>query len=195
MSTPTMSTAPTQQSQPMTTITIECIKLKDWLGEHKTYNLLVDDNWQSWHDDITLTFRVCSLDNYVNGTIQCPDPNSDAIGTNNWKYNDMYTKKVIHDCLSASQKYHTLNCETAKEMWTNLQAIHQSCGNQTKNQLICELTNIKAHDGDDIIEHLAKLKQLWDHITLVCQTDLPLSPKLFKKFLAYSLPPTWDEFT
>jgi len=104
----------------MTTITIECIKLKDWLGEHKTYNLLVDDNWQSWHDDITLTFRVCSLDNYVNGTIQCPDPNSDAIGTNNWKYNDMYTKKVIHDCLSAGQKYHTLNCETAKEMWTNL---------------------------------------------------------------------------
>jgi hypothetical protein len=53
-----------------------------------------------------------------------------------------------------------------------------------------ELTNVKAKEGDNIIEHLAKLKQLWDCITLVCQKDLPLSPKLFKKFLAYSLPHT-----
>ena len=71
MSTPTMSTAPTQQSQPMPTTTIERIKPKDWSGEHKTYNLLEEDNWQSWCDDITLTFGVCGLNNYVNGTIQC----------------------------------------------------------------------------------------------------------------------------
>src|SRR5882757_5399918 len=153
MSTPTMSTAPTQQSQPMPTTTIERIKPKDWSGEHKTYNLLEEDNWQLWCNDITLTFGVCGLDNYVNGTIQCPDPNGDAIGTNNWKYNDMYTKKVIRDCLSTGQKYHTSNCETAKEMWTNLQAIHQSCGDQTENQLMREMTNMRAKEGDDIIEH------------------------------------------
>jgi hypothetical protein len=58
-----------------------------------------------------------------------------------------------------------------------------------------ELTDRKAKDGDDIIEHLAKLKQLWDCITLVCPQDLPLTPKSFKKFLAYSLPPSWDDFT
>jgi hypothetical protein len=58
-----------------------------------------------------------------------------------------------------------------------------------------ELTNMKAKDSDDIIEHLSKLKQLLDHIALVCQSDLPLSPKNFKKFLTYSLSPSWDEFT
>jgi hypothetical protein len=58
-----------------------------------------------------------------------------------------------------------------------------------------ELTDMKAKDGDNIIVHLSKLKQLWDHITLVCQSDLPLSPKNFKKFLAYLLPPSWDKFT
>jgi transposase InsO family protein len=58
-----------------------------------------------------------------------------------------------------------------------------------------ELTDTKAGEDDDIIEHLSRIKQLWDRITLVCQGDLPLSPKLFKKFLTYSLPPSWDEFT
>lgn len=69
-------------------------------------------------------------------------------------------------------------------MWANLKAIHQSCGDQTENQLMCELTDMKAKDGNDIIENLSKLKQLWDHIiiTLVCRLDLPLSPKNFKKF-------------
>jgi len=80
-------------------------------------------------------------------------------------------------------------------MWSNLQAIHQSCGDQTENQLMHELMEMKVKDGNDIIKHLAKIKQLWDRITLVCADDLPLTPKLFKKFLAYSLPPLWDEFT
>src|SRR6266852_4155590 len=58
-----------------------------------------------------------------------------------------------------------------------------------------EITAMKAKDGDDIIDHLAKLKQLWDRTTLICQADLPISPKNFKWFLAYSLPAMWDDFT
>jgi gag-polypeptide of LTR copia-type len=80
-------------------------------------------------------------------------------------------------------------------MWTNFKAIHQSCGDQTENQLMCKLTDKKAQDGNDIIQHFASIKQTWDHITLVCQGDLSHSPKLFKKFLAYSLSPTLDKFT
>ena len=45
-------------------------------------------------------------------------------------------------------------------MWSNLQAIHQLCGDQTKNQLMCKLTEMKAKDNNDIIKHLAKIKQL-----------------------------------
>ena len=77
-----------------------------------------------------------------------------------------------------------------QEMWSNLQAIHQTCGDQTKNQLMRKLTDTKASEGDDIIEHLSCIKKLWDRITLVCQGNLPLSSKLFKKLLAYSLPPS-----
>ena len=80
-------------------------------------------------------------------------------------------------------------------MWSNLQAIHQSCGDQTENQLMHKLIEMKVKDGNDIIKHLAKIKQLWDRIMLICTNDLPLTPKLFKKLLAYSSPLLWDEFT
>jgi hypothetical protein len=192
MSTAALSTAPSQptQDEQQQAIDISRIKPKDWSGEHKTYNLLEKDNWQSWRNDISLTFRVCGLNGYVNGTLKCPNSTTDPVNVSNWKYNDLYTQKVIRDCLSAGQKYHTSNCDTAKEMWVNLQAIHQSYGDQTKNQLMRELMDRKAKDGDDIIEHLAKLKQLWDRITLVCPQDLSLTLKSFKKFLAYSLPPS-----
>jgi hypothetical protein len=79
-------------------------------------------------------------------------------------------------------------------MWSNLNVIFQTCGDQTENQLMRELTDTKAKEGNDIIAHLAKIKQLWDRITLVSPDKLPLTPKLFKKFLAYSLPSSWDEF-
>jgi len=171
------------------------IRLKDWSGEHKTYNLLAEDNWQSWRDDIMLTFGVCGLNDYAYGILKCPDKSSELVAMDNWKYNDMYIQKIIRDCLSNGQKFHTANCNTAYEMWSNLQAIHQSYGDQTENQLMCKLMEMKAKDGNDIIKHLAKIKQLWDRIMLVCADDLPLTPKLFKKFLAYSLPPSWDEFT
>ena len=194
MSSTTEPASPTQpaQEQPPS---VARIRAKDWAGEHKAIDLLEEDNWQSWRDDIDLAFNVCSLRGYIDGTLPCPNAATEPIAAGNWTYNDDYTKKVIRDRISRGQKYHVTNCRTSQEMWANLKAIHQSCGDQTENQLMRELTDKKAHDGDDIIQHLASIKQTWDRITLVCQGDLPLSPKLFKKFLAYSLPPTWDEFT
>jgi hypothetical protein len=128
----TVPSQPTQEGEPVQTPSIIRIKPKDWSGEHKTYNLLDKENWESWRDDILLVFNVCGLDGYVNGTLKCLKEATDAVGAENWKYNNKYTWKVIRDRLSASQKYHTSNCDTAKEMWANLKAIHQSCSNQTK---------------------------------------------------------------
>jgi hypothetical protein len=57
---------------------IVCIWPKDWSGKHKTYNLLSEDNWQSWQDDITLTFGVCGLNKYVNGDLRRPNSSIDS---------------------------------------------------------------------------------------------------------------------
>jgi hypothetical protein len=191
MSSPGHST-PTQST---TVTSIQRIRPKDWSGEHKTYDLLDDDNWQSWREDINLTFTVCGLRDYIEGTLPCPDASTDAVGAGNWRYNDDYTKKIIRDRMSRGQKYHVTNCKTAQEMWSNLLGIYQTCGDQTENQLMRELTDTKAGEGDDIIAHLQHAKQLWDRITLVCPDNMPYTPTQFKKFLAFSLPPSWDEFT
>lgn len=171
------------------------IRPRDWSGEHRTYNLLQEENWQSWQRDIKLTFAVCGLNPYVDGTLKCPDAQADHIGANNWKYNDQYTQKVIRDRLSEGCKYHTDNCETAYQMWENLKAIYQSCGTQTETQLMREMTELRAQDGDNIIEHLATLKRMWDRCTLIQGDNLTLTPKMFKNFLIYSLPQSWDDFT
>ena len=189
----TVPASPTQPAQKQSP-SVACIRAKDWAGEHKAIDLLDKDNWQFWHDNIDLTFNICGLCGYIDDTLPCPNVATEPIATGNWTYNNDYTKKVIRDRISRGQKYHVTNCRTSQEMWVNLKAIHQSCSDQTENQLMHKLTDKKAHDGNDIIQHLASIKQTWDHITLVCQGNLPLSPKLFKKFLAYSLPPTWNKF-
>jgi hypothetical protein len=112
------------------------IRAKDWLGEQKTYSLLTNKNWQSWKDNIVLMFKVCRLHGYIHGDLKCPDITDDPEGADNWKYNNNYTKKVIWDCLSDRQKYHIVNCKTAHKMWSNLEAIHQSCEDITENQLM-----------------------------------------------------------
>ena len=77
-----------------------CIRPKDLLGKHKTFNLLNKNNWELWHDDIELTFNICGLYEYINGDLLCPDTDKDPISVSNWKYNDDYTKKVICECMS-----------------------------------------------------------------------------------------------
>ena len=174
---------------------IRRIRPKDLSGEHKAIDLLDDENWESWHDDIQLTFNVCGLRKYIDGTLPCPNKAQDPIGADNWLFNDDYTKKVIRDRMSRGQKHYVTNCRTSKDMWNNLIAIHQSCSDQTENQIMRELIAVKAQEGDDIKEHLTKIMELWDRMTRICPNNLPMKPPQFKKFLAYSLPSTWDDFT
>jgi hypothetical protein len=92
---------PTQSSVSSTTPTsIVCIRAKDLSREHQTYDLLKEDNWQSWCKDIDITFNVCSLHEYVDSTLPCPDAAIDLVGASNWRYNNECTHKVICDHMS-----------------------------------------------------------------------------------------------
>ena len=42
-----------------------------------------------------LIFRVCKVEEYIKGTLLCPDPNVDPEGASNWSYNDAYTHLII----------------------------------------------------------------------------------------------------
>jgi hypothetical protein len=59
-----------------------------------------------------------------------------------------------------------------------------------KHQLMQELYDAKAREGDDIITHLERLKHIWSRIMLICQDHMPMMPEHFKEYIVYSLPST-----
>ena len=60
------------------------IKLREYAREHKLLTLLGEHNWQSWRDNIQLTFQVCNLLGYVTGQLGCPDKSTDPICYKTW---------------------------------------------------------------------------------------------------------------
>ncbi len=96
--------------------------------------------------------------------------------------------------LGCNQKIHCAGATTSHKMWSNLEAIYQSCGMQTKHQLMQDLYGCWASEGDDIIKHLQKIKRIWERIALVCQNSLPMSPGQLKEFIMHTLPMSWGPF-
>src|SRR5229473_4713866 len=66
------------------------IRVQDHMGEIQQHNLLDDENWLSWCNDMMLTFNLCEIQDYVLGQIRCPNWDTDPIGADNWRYNDTY---------------------------------------------------------------------------------------------------------
>ena len=139
---------------------ITWIRVQDHAGEIQQCNLLDDENWSSWHDDMMLTFNLCEIQDYVLGQIRCPNRDTNPIGADNWHYNDTYTQQIIRMNLGRNQKIHCVGATTSCEMWSNLEAIYQLYSTQTKHQLMQDLYGCRAGKGDDIIKHLQKIKRI-----------------------------------
>jgi hypothetical protein len=63
---------------------------------------------------------------------------------------------------------------------------------------IRKLYHMKAKDGDDIIAHLLEIKNLWEHIKMICykpKLDTLMNDEQFKFHVATTLPPSWDTFS
>src|SRR5713226_1768510 len=73
--------------------------------------------------------------------------------------------------------------------------LYQSCGMQIKHQLMQDLYGCWASKGDDIIKHLQKIKCIWECIVLICQNNLPMSPRQLKEFIVHMLLMLWGPFT
>jgi hypothetical protein len=59
---------------------------------------------------------------------------------------------------------------------------------------MCNLFTIYA-EGDNIIEHLNKLQQLWDHIHFASDKDFKFADCMYCIIITTSLPPFWDQFS
>jgi hypothetical protein len=110
---------------------------------------------------------MCGVQGIVDGTVQRPDPAQDPEGAANWDFNDTYAKVLISNNVNTTQMVHISQSRTAYESWSNLEAVHDAKSHQTTITLIHNLYRTTTEEGDNISDHLNKLKRHWERINLV----------------------------
>ena len=86
---------------------------------------LVETNWMFWKEPILRILRLCEVEDFVTGTVNRPDDKNSEDGKN-WSFNDNYAQVVIVNNITASEMVHVGQCKTAKNIWNNLEAVHES---------------------------------------------------------------------
>ena len=123
-----MPDARDEKALPRSESGIERIKPSDYddIIELDESLCLNDTNWLEWRVEMIQIFQVCGVEGYVKGTLLCPDPNVDPEGAENWSYNDTYTRFIISLNVTRSQKKNTLMCNSAHEVWANLEVANRA---------------------------------------------------------------------
>jgi transposase InsO family protein len=153
---------------------------------------LDETNWSSWRDQMKRALRHYQLQSYADGTLPCPNTLFDA---RNWEHNDNFAQMIIMTNIEQNQSIHISQCDTAHAMWMNLEAVHESKGNQTAMAIMRNIWGHCAGDNDNIPEHITTLKTHWDRLNLVDDDDFAISERQFKVLISTSLPSSWDAFT
>lgn len=96
------------------------------------------------------------MEDFVTGTVNRP-VDKDSEDRKNWSFNDNYAQVLIVNNITASEMVHVGQCKTAKNIWNNLEAVHESKGHQTIVSIIRNLFHTKADDNSNISEHLNQL--------------------------------------
>ena len=156
---------------------------------------LGDNNWTAWRTRIVSALKVCCVMEYVQGGIPIPDAENPAEDLEAWNFNDSYAQTIILNNILDNQLVHAQSAKNAKEMWNNLASVHDAKGHYVAISIQQNLLRTCANEGDDITEHLNKLKKLWERLNTMDDDDFRISDNQFKTILASSLPPSWDIYT
>jgi gag-polypeptide of LTR copia-type len=102
-------------------------------------------NWVVWRAHMITKFQCCGVEKYVNGTIRCPDPaaDSDLDGVEDWSCNDNFARVLISWNVTPPEQVHILGCDSAQEMWKNLEDVHGSQGRKGFKTMPAQLNGAK----------------------------------------------------
>jgi len=139
---------------------------------------------------MNLMLKLCSVEPYVQGKVKCPEETIDPEGADNWVFNDTYAKLLITNNIEPAQMVHIGQCSISHEMWASLVAVYESKGHQTTISYMCNLFHTTADEGNNISDHLNKLKQYWEKLNLLGNGDFKISDLLFKIIISSLLPPS-----
>src|SRR6267142_992881 len=137
---------------------IERIRTSETGGIIRLSEPLDDTNWSVWHDCMLDIFEIYGAEEYVTSNVTQLNKSLNPRAAHNWTFNNAFTKVIIMNNIASLQKVHVSRCKTACEMWQNLTAVHELKGHQTLVTFMGNLYRCNAEDGNNIVEHIAKLK-------------------------------------
>jgi len=156
---------------------------------------LDETNWIVWQAKMRTALKTCGMLEYTAGTVERPNFSVDPQGWCNWGSNDTFTCMQIQCNLIDAQMVHVNQCKTALEMWRSLKGVHDNKGHQALIAYMRNLYCLTTEEGDNIIEHLNKMKEGHEHINLMGDACFYIPNITFKLLICQSLPPSWDNYT
>lgn len=140
-------------------------------------------------------FKLCNVLGYIYGDVKRPDSTLNPVSAENWDFNNTYATGIIFLNITTLQKVHIGQDCSAYQMWDNLEAIHEVRGQTTIINYVHLLFKCNVEEGDDILKHLSNLKVTFEWIHALSNEEFKISDLFFKVIIAFSLPPSQDNFT
>jgi hypothetical protein len=77
---------------------------------------LSKNNWIAWREHMKHVLRYCHVEDYITGTIHCPEDDEDTDGTRNWDYNNNYTQMMIVNNITSMEMVHIGQCTNVGQL-------------------------------------------------------------------------------
>src|SRR6266851_2907309 len=185
---------PDESAMPRLVIGVERVKASESGTVIRLGGNLDETNWIVWRAKMRTALETCGVLEYTAG-VKRPNFSVDPQGWRNWGSNDAFTRMQIQCNLTDAQMVHVNQCKTALEMWRSLEGVHDNKGHQALVVYMRNLYRLAAEEGDNIIEHLNKMKEGRERINLMGDARFYIPDITFKLLICQSLPPSWDNYT
>ena len=169
-------------------------KEKCFLGTISSFKMpdpLNDENWVAWKGQIMPMLELNGVWTHCDGAEVAPPP-EEIEQCKEWDTAKRVARILISNNLSAAQFVHVLEVATVKQVWDNLKAVHEHCGQQSITAIQHTLYQTCAQDEDDIITHLMAMCTLQVQLHHMGSKVPDMD---FTNILVSSLPKSWDPFT
>ena len=157
----------------------------------KTPDPLNNENWVAWKGQIMPMLELNGVWTHCDRAEEAPPP-EEKEQCKEWDTAERVMQILILNNLSVAQFVHVLEVATVKQVWDNLKAVHEHCGQQSITAIRCTLYQTCAQDGDNIVAHLMGMRTLQVQLH---HMGLRVPNKDFTNILVSSLLKSWDPFT
>ena len=157
------------------------------LATWKTVEPLDNNNWIAWKGQIMPMLQLNGVWGHCIGTDLCPIDNPHKAGQ--WDMVEMVAKMMISVNIQPLQFVHIAQAIMVHEIWENLMSVHEIRGQQTITAQWHTLYCTTTVEGNDIDEHLLRLRSLQ---TELHQMGMMVTDREFKNLVTTSMLALWN---